>query len=376
MPENQWNKGVRRGFSHHTDARRAVEELAGQLGGPELNAVVFFCSPSYDLDLLGRTVKEQFNCPVAGCTTAGEIYAPKGYLQNSLVGIGFASPEIAMTPVFIPSLTDFLGRGDPAAFKQPASARKGRRFALTLIDGLSLVEERVVSAVKAYLPDVPLIGGSAGDGLNFGRTYVYHDGGFHDNAASVALFTTTLPFKTFRIQHFVPSETKLVITEADPGTRTVREINGLPAAGEYARIVGVPVAELSSEIFAANPVMVRIGGEYFVRSISRVNTDGSITFFCAIDNGLVLTLAKGVDLLENLDTQLQHLAREIPDIQLILWCDCILRRIEVQQRLEDRQLAELMAPFPCIGFCTYGEQFNGVHVNQTLTGLALGGGDA
>ncbi len=70
------------------------------------------------------------------------------------------------------------------------------------------------------------------------------------------------------------------------------------------------------------------------------------------------------------------MAREIPDIQLILWCDCILRRIEVQQRLEDRQLAELMAPFPCIGFCTYGEQFNGVHVNQTLTGLALGGGDA
>jgi hypothetical protein len=24
------------------------------------------------------------------------------------------------------------------------------------------------------------------------------------------------------------------------------------------------------------------------------------------------------------------------------------------------------------GFSTYGEQFNGVHVNQTLTGIALG----
>jgi hypothetical protein len=25
-----------------------------------------------------------------------------------------------------------------------------------------------------------------------------------------------------------------------------------------------------------------------------------------------------------------------------------------------------------VGFCTYGEQFWGVHVNQTLTGLAIG----
>ncbi|MGM0610188.1 MAG: FIST N-terminal domain-containing protein [Thermodesulfobacteriota bacterium] len=376
MSGNQWNKVVRRGFSDQPDARRAVDDLASQLEGPGLNAVVFFCAPSYDLDALGKAVQERFECPVAGCTTAGEIYAPKGYVQDSLVGIGFASPDIAMTPVFIPSLTDFLGQGDPVAFKPSASARKGKRFALMLIDGLSLIEERVASAVKAHLPDVPLIGGSAGDGLNFGRTYVYHDGCFHDNAATVALFTTTLPFKTFRIQHFVPSETKLVITEADPATRTVMEINGLPAAPEYARIVGVPVAELSPEIFAAHPIMVRIGGEYFVRSISRANADGSMTFFCAIENGLVLTLARGVDLLENLDAQLHYLAREIPDLQLVLGCDCILRRIEVQQRLEDKQLAELLSPFPYIGFSTYGEQFNGVHVNQTLTGLALGGGDA
>ncbi|PTN36792.1 FIST N-terminal domain-containing protein [Desulfonatronum sp. SC1] len=374
MPENHWNRAVRRGFSVHADARRAVDDLAGQLGGVELNAVAFFCSPSYDLDVLGRSVRERFDCPVVGCTTAGEIVADKGYVRDSLVGVGFASPDIAMTPVFIPSLTDFLGQGDPTAFQQFGSARMGKRFALMLIDGLSLLEERVVSAVQGHLPGVPLIGGSAGDGLNFRRTYVYHEGRFHDNAATVALFTTTLPFKAFRIQHFVPSEAKLVITEADPGSRTVMEINGVPAAEEYARIVGVSAAELSPEVFAANPVMVRIGGEYFVRSICRANSDGSLTFFCAIDNGLVLTLARGVDLLENLEIQLHELARDIPDIQLILGCDCILRRIEVQQRQEDRHLAELLSRFPYIGFCTYGEQFNGIHVNQTLTGLALGGG--
>jgi hypothetical protein len=28
-----------------------------------------------------------------------------------------------------------------------------------------------------------------------------------------------------------------------------------------------------------------------------------------------------------------------------------------------------------VGFSTYGEQFNGIHVNQTLTGVAIGRGD-
>ncbi len=375
MTEKPLNNGVRRGFSDHTDPHRAVDDLASQLGGTELKAVLFFCSPSYDLDTLARAVRERFDCPVVGCTTAGEIIAEKGYMQDSLVGVGFTSPDIAMTPLFIPSLTDFLGQGDPLAFQPPPSDRKGECFALMLIDGLSLLEDRVVSAVQGHLPGVPLIGGSAGDGLNYERTYVYHEGRFHDNAATVALFTTTLPFKTFRIQHFVPTDTKLVITEADPGTRTVMEINGAPAAEEYARIVGVSADSLSHGVFADHPVMVRIGGEYFVRSISRANPDGSLTLFCAIDNGLVLTLARGVNLLENLDAQLRQLVRDIPDIQLVLGCDCILRRIEVQQRHEDKQLAQLLSRIPYIGFCTYGEQFNGIHVNQTLTGLALGGGN-
>jgi len=33
----------------------------------------------------------------------------------------------------------------------------------------------------------------------------------------------------------------------------------------------------------------------------------------------------------------------------------------------------LMAQYGVFGFSTYGEQFNGVHVNQTFTGVALGG---
>jgi hypothetical protein len=366
------NRRTRRGHSASTDAAQAVAELARRIGGPDLQAMVFFCSPSYDLDVLGACIEKHFSCPTIGCTTAGEIFSPLGYLKNSLVGIGFVSLDISMETVFIPSLTDFVGGFSCSLF--PSGSRPGskKKMALMLVDGLSMLEERVASAVQSCLQGIPLVGGSAGDNFDFGRTHVYHQGRFHQNAAVIAVFETTLFLKTFRVQHFMPTDTKLVITEADSENRSVSEINGLPAADEYARIVGLSRDELSPRIFAAHPLMVRIGGEYFVRSIREVHDDGSLSFFCAIDNGLVLTLARSVDLLDNLSRTLEAISNEMHELDLVLACDCILRRIDVQNRLEFERFKNIISDFPFIGFSTYGEQFNGIHVNQTLTGFVLG----
>lgn len=54
------------------------------------------------------------------------------------------------------------------------------------------------------------------------------------------------------------------------------------------------------EIFANHPLVVRVGGTNFVRSIQKANEDGSLTFYCAIDEGIVLARAQGCDLSENL----------------------------------------------------------------------------
>ncbi|HBI15344.1 MAG TPA: hypothetical protein DDY20_07505 [Desulfobulbaceae bacterium] len=365
---------IRRGGSTSKDAEQAVEELAAKLGATDLNSMLFFCAPTYDLDALGRAIRHHFECPVIGCTTAGEILAPAGYMQHSLVGVGFATPEISFTPMFIPSLTDFVNAPDASLLLSPLPNSPGRQFCLLLIDGLSMLEERVVAAIHHVLRRVPLIGGSAGDGLNFKKAFVYHEGRFYGNAATMAIFSTSLPFKIFQFQHFTPTKTKLVITEADIAHRNVSEINGLPAAEEYARIVGVAVDELSPSVFAAHPVMLRIGGEYYVRSIQKANADGSLTFYCAIENGLVLTLATSEHLLEQLSSQLADLSRDLPDLQLILGCDCILRRLELEQCDYFARIADILAQYPFIGFSTYGEQYGGIHVNQTLTGLAIGAG--
>jgi hypothetical protein len=170
----------------------------------------------------------------------------------------------------------------------------------------------------------------------------------------------------------VRTTTKMVVTSADPVRRAVTEINAEPAAAEYARIVGVPMAELTPMLFAAHPLMVRLGGADYVRSIQKVNPDGSLTFYCAIDEGIVLTLGTGLDLVRHLEQLLASLREEIGQWQIIIGCDCILRRLESEQRQIKQVMSRLLAANCVIGFNSYGEQFASLHLNQTLTGIAIG----
>lgn len=184
---------------------------------------------------------------------------------------------------------------------------------------------------------------------------------------------TDLPFVAFRTQHFVQSEMRMVVTRADPANRIVHEINGRPAAREFARLVGLQLTELTPMIFATHPVVVRVGGQYYVRSIARVNPDESLTFFCAIDEGIVLTIARGVDMVANLQKAFDGVRAEIGRPQLVLGCDCILRRLEAEREGIKDRIGQILTDNNVIGFATYGEQFNSMHVNQTFTGVAIGG---
>ncbi len=256
----------------------------------------------------------------------------------------------------------------------PLTARSvpGQVFGMLLIDGMSRQEEVVVSSVSRFLDPVPLFGGSAGDGLDFGVTWVFADGAFHTNAAVLALIETNHPFSVFKLDHFRPTHKKMVVTEADPARRIVMEINAEPAAPAYAKMLGLDERDLNPMTFAAYPVVVRVGGEYHVRSIQKAEEDGSLRFYCGIDEGLVLTVADGDDIARNLDQALTRLAAELGSVELILGFDCILRRLEAEQKQKTLIVSQVLKRHGVVGFNTYGEQYRSMHVNQTFTGVAIG----
>ncbi|MBU1238055.1 MAG: FIST C-terminal domain-containing protein [Gammaproteobacteria bacterium] len=342
--------------------------------------VIFFCSCDYDLDAVAAEMRSRFeNVQVVGCTTAGEI-GPAGYREHSIVGASLPADGFSVATGRLDRLQEFgIERGQTFAQQllqklesQAPEATVDNSFALLLIDGLSVREEPVTRALQHALGSLALIGGSAGDGLRFGNTYVYHDGRFHSDSAVLTLVSTPLLFKPFFTQHFVASAQRVVVTEADTARRLVLEIDGRPAAEAYAELVGVDTDDLDPMRFASSPMVVTIGGQQYVRSISNALPDGSLQFFCAIDEGMVLRVGHGTDLVGNLDQAFAAVRGEIGEPQLVIGCDCILRRIEVQQNGLVDQVGDIMGRNNAIGFGSYGEQYHGMHVNQTFTGIAIG----
>lgn len=368
------------GHSSAKDPRVAVQEFHAAVSGPNLTLVIFFCSSYYDLDALASEMNALFpNVAVVGCTTAGEI-GPAGYRDYSLTGASFpASSCLAVTghydelqqfdPIkgydFVNSLLQQLEDKRPDA--EPKDC-----FALMLIDGLCKREEPVVNTFQKALGNIGLFGGSAGDDQIFKQTWVFCDGAFRTNSVVLTLINTIYPFKLFKAQHFIGSQERLVITKADLPQRTVIEINGLPAAEEYARLLGTTVEHLDTAQFTANPVVVRINGMDYVRAIHKANPDGSLTFYCAIDKGIVLRTAHGADFMPNLEQTFASIRTEIGPIQFTLACDCLLRQLEMTHKGLKGAVEEIFKKNNVIGFSTYGEQFMGVHINQTITGIAIG----
>jgi hypothetical protein len=139
----------------------------------------------------------------------------------------------------------------------------------------------------------------------------------------------------------------------------------------YARLVHTPVAQLDSGVFSRHPLMLRIGDDYYVRSVAGIEPDGSLKFFCAIDKGLVLTIGEGHSACETLGQNLEQIRNDIGEPAVIIGCDCILRRLEMEACGIDDRVGRLMSKNKVFGFRTYGEQINSLHVNQTFTGVAI-----
>lgn len=366
--------------SSSKDPRTAVREFHAGVSRSNISLVIFFCSSHYDLDVIADEMNKRFpDVLVVGCTTAGEI-GPAGYRTYSLSGVSFPSSSCQTTVGHYDSLQQF----EPSKAQgfvnnllqqlenKTSDVAPDNTFAFMLIDGLSMREELVVSTFQKALGNMGLFGGSAGDDQNFKSTWVFSEGSFRRDSVALILINTIYPFKIFKAQHFITSQERLVVTKVDVTKRIVFEINGLPAAEEYARLVGTQVGNLSTKQFSAYPIVVRINGMDYVRSIQKINPDGSLTFYCAIDKGIVLRVAHGVDLIRNLEETFASIRNEIGPPQLVLACDCILRNLEVMRDDLRTPVEKVFQNNNVVGFSTYGEQFMGVHINQTITGLAIG----
>ena len=372
--------GIRVAASALSSTAAATQEAASALGGGDYQHIVAFFGIDHDAAVLARLLADTFpGVSTSGCSTAGEI-GPDGMMQGGLLLIAFPRHGFKVHSELITDIDQFgVERATDAARRLKAQicapdTRLDRKnvFALLLVDGLSNAEENIVAAIHWEIDDVELVGGSAGDGICFDRTVMIHDGRVAHRAAILMMIESDYPFRVFKTQNFEPTGIKLVVTAADTENRIVHELNAEPAAREYAAAIGLRPDELGPFSFASYPLVVKVGGDYYCRSIRNMNPDGSLSFFCAIDEGLVFTVARPRDILNATETTLHDVDAALGGIELVVGFDCILRRLDAESRQIRHQMDELYKKYSVAGFHTYGEQYNAMHLNQTLTGIAFG----
>lgn len=373
----QQNKDILRSEIKNLNEKEAISHLKQTLTQDNMAGITFFCSDKYDLDKLTSELNNAFDCPIIGCTTAGEIGST--YQNDGIVAASFSSDAFHFHIKTITDLENFDASKARAVTDKLAKKLEffeeldsNKMFGFLLIDGLSMMEEYITANLHNALDGVAIVGGSAGDSLTFTKTSVFSDGKFQTGTAAIALIETKVPFKVFKSQHYTPSDLEMTITEADPKKRIVYEIDGGTAATELAEILGVEKEELTMEVYSTYPLMLQIGDEWYVRSIQKYHDDNSLSFACAIDAGLPLTVGKCEGLTQSLEKQVEELVNEFESIELTLGCDCIHRRMEILETGVKEEVESILTPLNFAGFSTYGEQFNAIHVNQTLTGVVLG----
>ncbi|MGY2047720.1 FIST signal transduction protein [Methylobacterium sp. JK268] len=369
--------GVQTAWSERAEAEEAVAELAAAIDLDRVSQLLVFFSPTYGAEAVAAALARHCaGIAVAGCTSSGEI-SPAGGFDRGLVAVAFPREGFRVVSTVLEEVERLDVEAAVATVRAlrldlERGAAYGQRFAISLIDGLTLAEERVTSALAFGLDAIPLVGGSAGDALTSAHTALIHDGVVHRGAAIVLIVATNHPVEVFKTDNLEPRAMKFVVTQTDPENRTVRELNAEPAAAEYARALGLQPEMLTPTVFAANPLAVRVGGDYFCRSIHRLNADGSLTFLCALDEGVVLTLAGRRDLVATTHDELARLDASLGGLDLVIGFDCVLRRLDAETHQVRHRLSDLYSRYNVVGFETVGEQYRAIHLNHTFTGIAIG----
>ncbi|WHH57782.1 FIST N-terminal domain-containing protein [Petroclostridium sp. X23] len=313
------------------------------------------------IDMIEELSKEISNNVIL-CSTSGE-YTPSGYKNGVITGFFYESNEGEVVEILYPPVKSAATL--EIAYKKLRNNRNA--FMLLMCDGLSGMEESIMTTLYFMDKNFKIIGGSAGDNLQFQKTAIYI--GSKKVHSAAIFFDIKCRTQILKENIYVPIGDKLLITDADPIKRIVKTINNNPASTEYARVLAISEKDLH-QYFMNNPLGKIYEDDILIASPMKVNPDKSITFYCQVMPNTFIHILKPVDPIAKLNETLQALTFKP---QFVYVVNCVLRSVKFQQEgiwnTFDRMLLDKCKN--TTGYISYGEQFYRHHVNQTMVILAV-----
>ena len=343
---------------------------------------VLFCCTNYNLRKLGQALHARGRSRVIAAATSRAI-GPQGFLSTGLTGFRLPAGRFKVAEALIEDVRRFglpdareLVRALRARLERGRNSRLPHVFAMLLVDAEPRCEERLIASLGTELGGVPIVGGSAGDtyfnpGGQSGEPRILYGKRALSGAAVLTLVGCAEPVLALSHHHFTPGRRRFVITEADPEQRLVHEINGENALKVYSKACRLKKDLHRAGSYAPYPFMIRIGDQYFARGMQRVYDNGTIEFACAMERGLVVTVAKPADMVVRLREMFANMKAAIGKPELVIGFDCAARTACMEQRGLTRRITTLLSSNRVTGFSTLGEQFNTIHANNSFTCLGV-----
>jgi hypothetical protein len=356
-----------------------IERIIHDIAQPDSKAVIYFFSPDIGQHNIHLKMKTAF--PGARCIGASMIggWSTAGAIDSGIAAISLSGDEV--DEVFVAFREGVKADPRKAAqgilddLKKSLGSRHlnpDEYVGIILFDGLCLGEEiiREFTMEKGFV--IPLVGGAAADNLEFKKTYVSCDDSISSDGVTVMVLKMKVPFFYDHFVHYQPTQVSCTVTKSEPSRRIVWEIDGKPAAAQYAKLLGLSSAQaLQHTHFARNPLGVLIGDTVYTRSPNAIVDGTGIQFYCYIEAGTKVSILKQGDILENAKKGLANVRTYLPEIGGAILFNCVLRYLEMKEQNKIDDFNAIFADMPFVGFNTFGEELF-THHNQTLTALFIG----
>lgn len=377
------------GYSENADAFQSGVEtatMAKTIENPQVG--LLFTSVVQDQAEIMQGVKSVLgNVPVIGCTSSAAICTHDGYLNKET---GYSGMMLFGGDVEVVTSgskkTDASPREIGKKIAREAIAKlsdKTKKPDFFFMSASPANEEEYIKGIQDVIGCVPVFGGSAADNTVEGKWSILNDGESYSDGCTIAIFYTNSEMKNLYTGAYNETNHAGIITKVS-GSRTLVEIDGVPALEKYAEWTGKSIDSikgsnlLTETICAPLGVKNTIGRTVAVRHPMNGNDDLSMNI------GADLVVNTAVICLENTPEGILNAnTKTVKDLDSIMenpaesyfLVHCGGRRLGLQLAgIEDKIYPEIKKAIPHKEFLmvfTFGEYGRCEHSDNTVGGLSL-----
>lgn len=397
--------GLAKGADSFSVGLEAARIAAAGIKEFTVSVVLVFASARYNLEEMLKGVNHVVGgAPIIGTTTAGEIC--NGAVDDSVVVLKLASPYLNVAvgigenvssdwenavkqAVGTPELVPYFASDSTAVHKKLTIEGK-QAFGLLFSPGTTRHSDSRSFEILEKLKELsenrlPIFGASSADDWHMDRNFVLHGGKAYHDSLLVAVFETSLQLGMALYHGFAPGSEQAAVTKAEG--HEVLELNGQPAAGVFAGLLGTQVEALERKHLTLTSGRL-IGvldpyGQYSVKVASYFTPGSGIRLSQPVSQGTALTLMQSEP--ESLVCAGKEAFRKallrgnVENPAAVILFSCAVRQKLLGERIgeEISNVMEMAPSVPVAGFYSFGEQGladDGInrHNNGVITTLVIG----